>query len=47
LFITKKTLSKEHQTAKTGLAEQERVRQEEIAARQARRDTADAEKGRQ
>jgi nitrate/nitrite transporter NarK len=47
LFITKKTLSKEHQTAKTGLAEQERVRQEEIAARQARRGTADAEKGRQ
>ncbi len=45
LFITKKTLSKVHQQAKTGLAEQERVRQEEIAERQARRGTADAEKG--
>ncbi|KAK6363938.1 hypothetical protein LTS17_012677 [Exophiala oligosperma] len=45
LFITKKKLSKEHEKARTGLAEQERVRQEELAARQARRGTLDAEKG--
>ncbi|KIW20081.1 hypothetical protein PV08_00656 [Exophiala spinifera] len=44
LFITKKTLSKEHEKARTGLAEQERVRQEELAARQARRGTLDGEK---
>lgn len=45
LFITKKELSREHEKARTGIAEQERVRQEEIAAKKARRNTADAEKG--
>ncbi|KAL6248866.1 hypothetical protein RBB50_003929 [Rhinocladiella similis] len=45
IFITKKKLSKEHEKARTGLAEQERVRQQELAARRARRGTLDTEKG--
>lgn len=47
LFITKKELSKQHEKAVTGIAEQERVRQLEKAERKARRNTAeaDAEKG--
>lgn len=46
LFITKKELSREHEKARTGIEEQERVRQLEDAARRERRNTADAEKGR-
>jgi len=44
LFITKKELSRQHEKAKTGIEEQERVRQAEKAARKERRDMADAEK---
>lgn len=46
LFITKKELSKEHEKARTGIEEQERVRQVEKAERRERRSTLDAEKGR-
>ncbi|EXJ87054.1 hypothetical protein A1O3_04011 [Capronia epimyces CBS 606.96] len=45
LFISKKELSRTHETAKTGIAEQERVRQVEQAERKARRSAADPEKG--
>ncbi|KAK5055929.1 hypothetical protein LTR84_012479 [Exophiala bonariae] len=43
LFITKKELSSQHEKARTGIAEQERVRLEEKEARRARRNTLDAE----
>ncbi|RMZ76158.1 hypothetical protein DV738_g5120, partial [Chaetothyriales sp. CBS 135597] len=47
LFIKKKELSREHETTKTGLQEQERVRQQEKADRDARKlAKADVEKGR-
>ncbi|KIV85410.1 hypothetical protein PV11_01107 [Exophiala sideris] len=48
-FITRKELSKQHEKAVTGIAEQERVRQLELADRKARRGTIepDTEKGRQ
>ncbi|RMZ86435.1 hypothetical protein DV736_g6337, partial [Chaetothyriales sp. CBS 134916] len=46
LFIKKKELSREHETTKTGLQEQERVRQEEKADRDARKQAKrDVERG--
>ncbi|RMZ81165.1 hypothetical protein DV737_g2638, partial [Chaetothyriales sp. CBS 132003] len=46
LFIKKKELSREHETTKTGLQEQERVRQEEKANRDARKQAKrDVERG--
>jgi len=46
LFITKKELSRQHEKARTGIAEQERVRLAEKEARRQRRNTAEAAKGR-
>ncbi|RMD40088.1 hypothetical protein DV735_g5060, partial [Chaetothyriales sp. CBS 134920] len=47
LFIKKKELTREHETTKTGLQEQERVRQQEKADRDARKQAKiDVEKGR-
>ncbi|KIX02882.1 uncharacterized protein Z518_08825 [Rhinocladiella mackenziei CBS 650.93] len=43
LFITKKELSKNHERARTGIEEQERIRQEEKAARRERRNAAGAQ----
>jgi len=43
LLITKKELSTKHEKARTGIAEQERVRLEEKEAKRARRNTLDAE----
>ncbi|EXJ88250.1 hypothetical protein A1O1_05180 [Capronia coronata CBS 617.96] len=43
-FITKKELSRTHEKARTGIEEQERVRQLEEAERKARRHTVDPEK---
>lgn len=43
LFITRKELSSKHEKARTGIAEQERVRLEEKEAKRARRNPLDAE----
>lgn len=43
LFITRKELSTKHEKARTGIAEQERVRLEEREIKRARRNTHDAE----
>ena len=45
MFITKKELSREHEKAKTGIEEQERVRLAEKEEKRVRRNTLDAEKG--
>lgn len=45
LFITKKELSRTHEKTKTGIEEQERVRQLEMAEKKARRNGADPEAG--
>jgi len=45
LLITKTKLSKEHESARTGLAEQERVRQLEQEEKRQRKNTLETEKG--